>query len=243
MNPLKTQAIRDWPIPTHKKDLQSFLGFMNYYRRFIKNFLEIALPLDRLVGDVPWEWTTDCQSAYETLKSLVASDVTLAMPSDDGKYRVECDPSYYALGSILSQQQPDEMWRPVAFASWTMSPAQRNYQVYDKEFLAIMHSLTEWRKYLLGTKHTVEVITDHRNLEYYRKPQNLTCQQADLVSQLQEYDLELKHRPGRLHGKADFLSQPLNTDKGEQDNKQIIGIPDKFWSTTNTFSADNSVTL
>jgi hypothetical protein len=110
-----------------------------------------------------------------------------------------------------------------------MSPAQRNYQVYDKEFLAIMHSLTEWRKYLLGAKQTVEIITDHRNLEYYRKPQNLTRQQADWVSQLQEYDLELKHRPGRLHGKADFLSRPPNIDKGEHDNEQIIGIPDKFW--------------
>jgi hypothetical protein len=77
----------------------------------------------------------------------------------------------------------------------------------------------------------VEVITDHRNLEYYRKPQNFTRQQANWVSQLQEYDLELKHRPGRLHGQADFLSRPLNVDKGEHDNKQMIGIPDRFWST------------
>jgi hypothetical protein len=114
-----------------------------------------------------------------------------------------------------------------------MSPAQRNYQVDDKEFPAIMHSLREWRKCLLGAKHdTIEIITDHHNLEYYRKPQNLTHRQADWVSQLQEYNLKLKHCPGQLHGKADFLSRPLYIDKGEHDNEKIIGIPDKYWSTT-----------
>jgi hypothetical protein len=131
MNPLKTKAIRDWPVPTQKKDLQSFLGFANYHRRFIHDFSEIALPLNRLVSDVPWEWTPDCQAAYKKIKELVASDVTLTMPSNDGKYRVECDASYYATGAVLSQQQTDETWRLVAFASWTMSPTQRNYQVYD----------------------------------------------------------------------------------------------------------------
>jgi hypothetical protein len=104
------KAIRDWPIPAHKKDLQSLLRFVNYYRHFIRNFSKIALLLNRLVGDIPWDWTPDCQTAYESLKSLVASDVTLAMPNDEGKYRVECDASCYASGSILSQQQPNDMW-------------------------------------------------------------------------------------------------------------------------------------
>jgi hypothetical protein len=72
------------------------------------------------------------------------------MPNNDGQYRVECDASYYATGSVLSQQQPDYTWRHITFASWTISPAERNYQIYDKEFLTIINSLSEWRDYPLG---------------------------------------------------------------------------------------------
>jgi Integrase zinc binding domain/RNase H-like domain found in reverse transcriptase len=111
-----------------------------------------------------------------------------------------------------------------------MTPTQRNYQIYDKEFLAIINALSEWRQYLLGAVKTFEIITDHRNLEYYRKPQNLSCRQADWVSQLSEYDFLLLHRPGRLHDKADFLSRPFLKDKGGDDNKNVIGIPDERWS-------------
>jgi hypothetical protein len=117
MNPLKTEAIRKWPAPIQKKDLQSFIGFANYYRRFIRNFTEIVLPLNRLTGDVPWEWTPDCQTAFDQIKAMIASDEVLTMPRDEGQFRVESDASYYALGSILSQQQPDAIWRPIAFAS------------------------------------------------------------------------------------------------------------------------------
>jgi len=236
MDPLKAEAIRKWTPPTKKKDLQSFLGFANFYRRFIRNFALIALPLNRLTGDVPWEWTRDCQIAFDVIKSCIASDEVLAMPNDDGQYRVECDASYYASGAILSQQQPNNSWRPIAFASWTMTPAQRNYQIYDKEFLAIINALTEWRQYLLGAAKTFEIITDHRNLEYYRKPQNLSRRQADWVSQLSEYDFLLLHRPGRLHDKADFLSRPLLDDKGGDDNKNVIGIPDDRWSSAPSIS-------
>ena len=89
------------------------------------------------------------------------------MPNNEGQYRIECDASYYATGAILSQQQADETWRPIAFASWTMTPAQRNYQVYDKEFLAVKNALDEWQRYIKGAPKVTEVITDHRNLEYY----------------------------------------------------------------------------
>ena len=89
------------------------------------------------------------------------SDEVLAMPNDDGQYRVECDVSYYASGAVLSQQQPDKSWRPIAFASWTMSPTQRNYQIYDKELLAVINALSEWRQYLLGSPQAIDVVTDH----------------------------------------------------------------------------------
>ena len=118
------------------------------------------------------------------------------MPNDEGQYRIECDASYYASGAVLSQEQPDSTWRPIAFTSWTITPAQRNYQIYDKEFLAVINALEEWKRYIIEAPKTTEIITDHKNLEFYRKPQNLTRRQANWVSKLQEYDITLSHRPG-----------------------------------------------
>ena len=174
MNLLKTKALYDWPTSTKKKDLQSFLGFANCYRWFIKDFAEHALPLNHLTGNVAWEWTAKCQQAYMLIKDIIASDQVLMMPNDEGQYQIECDASYYASGAILSQQQPDTTWRPIVFASWTMTPTQQNYQVYDKEFLGMINVLDEWRHYILGTPQPTEIITNHRNLEFYRKPQKLT---------------------------------------------------------------------
>src|SRR5438876_3678970 len=115
-----------------------------------------------------------------------------------------------------------------------MTLAQRNYQIYDKEFLAVINALEEWKRYVIGASKTTEIITDHKNLEFYRKPQNLTRLQADWVSKLQEYDVTLSHRPGRLHTQADFLSRPIDVDKGIRDNESITGIPDDiFTSATN----------
>ena len=141
MDPLKTKAIAHWPTLQKKKDLQSFLGFANYYQHFIKNFAELALPLNGLTGDVPWEWTADCQKAYEDVKAQFLTNEILAMPNFEDKHKIKCDASYYATGSVLSQFQ-DRIWKPITFASWTMSPAQRNYQVYNKELLTVIPILS-----------------------------------------------------------------------------------------------------
>ena len=94
-----------------------------------------------------------------------------------------------------------------------MSPAQRNYQIYDKELLAVINSIDEWRPYLLGATESIEVFTDHKNLEFYCKPQDLTRRQAGWIPQLQEFHLRLIHRPGRLNTQADFLSRPPNIQR------------------------------
>ena len=120
-------------------------------------------------------------------------------------FKVECDASYYAIGAALSQEQPDHKWRPIAFISHALSSAQRNYHTYDKEFLSIIFALEEWRQYLQGASKQFQMWTDHCNLTYFHKPQDLNRRQADWVSKLQEYDFKLHHRPGHLHGKANFL--------------------------------------
>jgi len=113
------------------------------------------------------------EEAFVGLKMRIGEEVVLVIPADKGKYRVAIDETGFMMGAVLSQQQKDEMWRPVAFISKSLNPAERNYEVYDKELLAVMHALYEWSHYLKGAKEQIEILTDHQNLMYFRKPQNI----------------------------------------------------------------------
>ena len=128
------------------------------------------------------------------------------MPNDDGKYQVEADSSDYATGAILSQEQSDGKWKPVAFLSKTLSETKRNYQIYDEEMLAVMRALSEWRQYLLGARQVFEIWTDHKNLEYFRLLQKLNRRQARWMVEMQEYNFEMRHKPRTHMTKADLLS-------------------------------------
>ena len=108
--------------------------------------------------------------------------------------------------AILSQEQADGKWKPVAFLSKTLSETERNYQIYDKEMLAVMRALNEWRQYLLGARQVFEIWTDHKNLEYFRLPQKLNRRQARWMVEMQEYDFEMRHKPRAQMTKADLLS-------------------------------------
>ncbi len=172
MDPVKIAGIAEWPTPTKKRELQSFLGFMNFYRKFIKNYSKVVKALTQLTGLTAWTWGKPQEDAFKELKRRMAEDVVLAIPNDDDPFRVEADASEGAVGAVLSQQQ-NGVWRPVAFMSKSLSVTERNYEIYDKELLAIMLALSEWRHYLMGTAKDVEIWTDHQNLQYFRLPQKL----------------------------------------------------------------------
>ena len=140
---------------------------------------------------------------------------------------METDASGHTIGGVLSQEQ-DGKWKPIAFLSRTMQPAERNYEIYDKELLAIVEALTKWRQYLLDTKETFEVWTDYENLKYFREPHKLNRQQARWYLKLQDYDFTLKHIPGKTNTKADILSRKdqVNT---KEDNKDVQLLKDKLW--------------
>ena len=177
MDPKKVKAVTKWPTPEKKRDVQSFLGFCNFFRQFIRGFSEVARPLSRLTGNTEQNWNSNEQLSFETLKSRITEDVVLTIPRDIGKFRVEADSSDFANGAVLSQKV-DGKWRPIAFRSRSLNEVERNYEIYDKEMMAIMDSLDEWRQYLLGANEPVEIWTDHQNLQYFRKPQKLNRQQA-----------------------------------------------------------------
>ena len=138
------------------------------------------------------------------LKRLIASEEVTAQPCPIGKFRLEVDASGYALGGVLSQLQ-DDKWRSVAFILHTMTDTELNYDIYDKELLAIMYALKEWHPYLLDTHETFEIWTDHKNLSYFRKAQDLNSHQACWYLKLQDFDYTLHHIPRTSNSKADIL--------------------------------------
>ena len=206
MDPSKVEGVTTWPTPKTKKELQSFLGFANFYRRFIKDFAKVAHPLHALTGNDPWSWGPEQSAAFEQIKRTITTAPVLAIPNDDDLFKIECDASDFAIGAVLSQKQND-IWKPIAFLSKSLSPAERNYEIWDKEMLSVITSLKEWRHFLLGSKQTFEIHNNHRNLEYFRQPQNLNPRQARWYLRLCDYDFTLLHKPGSTMAKADALSR------------------------------------
>ena len=168
----KIKVVKEWKIPGKVKDVESFLGFANFYRCFIQNFSHIAKPLNELKGKKEWKWEEEHQKAFQELKERITSQPVLALPRKEGKFRVETDASGHAIGGVLSQEQ-ERKWKPIAFLSRMMQPAEMNYEIYDKELLAIVEALSKWQQYLLDIAETFEIWTDHKNLKYFREPHKL----------------------------------------------------------------------
>ena len=206
MDPAKVAGVTDWPEPKSKKDVQSFLGFANFYRRFIAGYSKIATPLNKLTGQSEWTWGPEQKEAFEQIKIAMTTAPVLAIPNDNDEFKVECNASKFAVGAELAQKQEGK-WRTIAYLSKSLSPAERKYEIYDREMLAIMIALDEWRHFLMGANQKFEIHTDHKNLEFFRKPQKLNTRQARWVAELQNYDFILLHKPGLTMIKADPLSR------------------------------------
>jgi len=144
----------------------------------------------------------------------------LAAPDLDKEFRVEADALNYATGGVLSMKYSDKKWRPVAFISKSLSDTERNYEIYDKEMLAVVRCLEVWRHFLEGMTVKFEIWTDHKNLEYFMKAQKLNCRQAKWALYLSRFDFVLKHVPGSKMGKANSLSRRPDWEVGvERDNE------------------------
>ena len=228
----KIKVVKEWKTPTRVKDVKSFLGFANFYWWFIYNFSHTARPLNELKGKKEWRWEEEHQRAFEELKEKITSQPVLSLPRREGKFRVEMDTSGHMIGGVLSQEQ-DGKWKPIAFLSRTMQPVEQNYEIYNKELLAIVEALAKWRQYLLDAKELFGVWTDHENLKYFREPHKLNGWQAWWYLKLQDYDFTLKHIPGKTNTKANILSRKdqVNT---KEDNKDVQLLKDKLWQQKTT---------
>ena len=165
----KIKAVKEWKTLTRVKDVESFLGFANFYQCFIQNFSHTAKPLNELKGKKDWKWEEEHQKAFNKLKKKITSQLVLSLLRRKGKFRVETDALGHTIGGVLSQEQ-DRKWKPIAFLSRTMQPAEQNYEIYNKELLTIVKALIKWRQYLLDAAEPFEVWMDHENLKYFREP-------------------------------------------------------------------------
>ncbi|KAI2653118.1 Transposon Tf2-6 polyprotein [Labeo rohita] len=188
MDESKVTAVRDWPRPKTLKELQRFLGFSNFYRRFIRSFSSVASPLTSMIkkGDTRLSWSPVAIQAFEELRRRFTTAPILHHPDPNRPFLVEVDASSTGVGAVLSQRQglpPKTV--PCAFYSHKLSPAERNYDVGNRELLAIKLALEEWRHWLEGASHPFTILTDHRNLEYLRSAKNT---KADALSRIHEPD-------------------------------------------------------
>ena len=231
MDPAKVEAVRNWPIPRNLRALRGFLGFANFYRRFIKDFATIAQPLNSLTRkNVPWQWDEPQQQAFDTLRTAFTSAPILVLWDPGRPTRIEVDASGFATGGALLQKHEDGLWHPVAFRSASMQPVERNYEIYDREMLAIIEALKDWRHFLEGLPDPFEIVTDHSNLEYWRTAQDLSRRQARWALYLSRFKFLLTHRPGKANTQADALSRlDIHQVTDAEDNRQQVVLkPEVF---------------
>jgi RNase H-like domain found in reverse transcriptase/Reverse transcriptase (RNA-dependent DNA polymerase)/Integrase zinc binding domain/Chromo (CHRromatin Organisation MOdifier) domain/Retroviral aspartyl protease len=208
MDPAKVAAIQDWATPKSVFDIQVFLGLANFYRRFVRNYSKIAIPLTTLLKkNTKFVWSKSAQSAFDELKARLMSGPILRHFDPTKACVIEADASDYALGGVCSQHDEFGQLHPIAYYSRKLLPAEMNYQIYDKELLAIVCAFKHWRHYLEFSSSTTQVLTDHRNLEYFTTTRNLSRRQVRWSEVLSDFNFIIKYRPGSQNAAADSLSR------------------------------------
>jgi len=206
-DPRKVQSIVDWPQPENVKQVRSFLGLANYYRRYVSGFSKMAAPLTQLTKKaVPFSWTSQQTEAFEALKVALTTAPVLKNPEFGKPFKITCDASDAAVGAVLSQQTP-EGERPVAFLSQTLSATHRNWPTHDRELYAVHCALHRWRHYVEGVP--TQVLTDHNSLKYFLEQKDLSKRQVRWLEFLQEFGntLSIEYLPGKSNVVADALSR------------------------------------
>ena len=221
-DPDKTQALRDWPIPTNVRETRTFLGFAGYYRRFVPNYSAIARPLYKLTAGQPcrnsklkrqlpppFRWTEEAQDAFDELIRHLCNPPVLAYADYSKPFELHTDASTQGLGAALYQLQDDDeggKLRPIAYASRSLSPSERNYPAHKLEFLALKWAMTEkFHDYCYGNKTVV--LTDNNPLTYVATTAKLDATGHRWWAALSNYNMSIHYRPGRNNADADALSR------------------------------------
>lgn len=193
-------AIEEWPVPSSVKEVQSFLGLANFYRRFVKNYAKIARPLSDVTRQDNYKWESEQAESFEALKQAMTTAPVLAHPKSSEKFVLSTDASKYAVGASLVQNG-----HPVAFLSHRLTDVETRWTTGDQELLAFIIALKEWSVYLRGRNFVF--YTDHEPIRYLQTKPKLNGRQARWLDLLQEYDFDVKHIPGVKNIVPDSLSR------------------------------------
>ncbi len=237
----KVQAVVDWPTPDSRKALQRFLGFANFYRRFIRNFSQLAAPLTALTSTkTPFRWSSAAEAAFAKLRSCFVSAPILVAPDPSRQFVVEVDASEVGVGAVLSQRSSaDGKMHPCAYFSHRLSPAERNYDIGNRELLAVKLALEEWRHWLEGSGVPFIVWTDHKNLEYIKSAKRLNSRQARWALFFGRFDFSISYRPGSKNIKPDALSRIFDHSERPSFSEPIV--PQKVFISVVTWEIESKV--
>ena len=209
-DPEKVQAVKEWKPPRTLRQVRSFMGLVNYYRRFIKNYADLAIPLyDLQKKKRKFHWGGEEQTAFDKLKLALISAPVMAFPQEKGQYILDTDASGYAIGGVLSQLQKDENGeeheRVIAYASRRLQGREQRYCARKRELLAIVHFVKHFDVYLRGPP--IVIRTDHASLRYIKTLRELPDQFARWIMTLENYHYTIEIRKGTLHSNADTMSR------------------------------------
>ena len=245
MDPAKVKGVADWPPPWNVTDICSFLGFMGFYRYFIPNYLLIAWPMIQLTQkNIPFNWDHSCTHAFEHLKSLMCAKPMLWQPNYTKAFFLATDASTYGMGAILSQEgelnprTKKPMLCLVAYYSNTFTPTEQNYDIYEWEFLGVLKALKHFRPHVAATEIPVTILTDHTNSMHWKTTRKVNRWVARWFAEIQDYNLVIKHIPGKIHTAPDMLSRPPGADQGKQDNADIVLLPPSMFIATSVVQDD-----
>ena len=202
----KVQSVREWPTPKNVHDVRSFLGLAGFYRRFVRDYSKIALPLTELTKTTnPFAWDQPQRSAFESLKKALCSTPVLLIPDPSKPYTLNCDACQYAIGATLQQDHGNGL-QPVAFMSRKLRAAELNWDTREKEFFALVEACTHWRQYL-HSDEPFTLLSDHDSLKYHKTMPHLSGRLARWIEKMAEFDYKIEHIAGVKNIVADALSR------------------------------------
>ena len=227
VDPEKTKAVDTFPRPKNVKDVRSYLGMCNYYRRFVKNYAKIASPLNALLHkDTEFKWTEQCQKAFTTLKQALVTTPILAYPNMRDPFILSTDASGTAIGYILEQKDDNGRTRPVSYGGRALNKREAVFSVSELECLAVIEGIKAFHPYLANTHF--DIYTDNIALKWLQNTKYKTGRLARWSLQLQGYSFTIHHRPGRTNKVADALSRreyPENkTETSGVNDEQLVFV-------------------
>jgi hypothetical protein len=214
-DPERVEAIRNYPVPQNRKQLRQFLGICNFHSRFIVGYVNYAASLYPLLKqDSNWEWNSEKQEAFQTLRKCFAKSIQLVYPNEEKPYAIYTDASKLGVSAILTQEDKGKM-SIVSTASRVLTETERKYTTSEQELLAVVYALQKFRIFVIG--HSVIIYSDNKALTFLKKCNLNSGRITRWVMQLQEYDLTINHIKGTENFFADTLSRnPTNLSKEER---------------------------